>query len=320
MPSPTFLGVAAAGAQDSPLSPGASGSLVLTTTLDMPRKTAVGLLIVQWAPFSQNGLAELIPALTITDDAPDPADGVAPNSYHANLAGGSGGLAYNFGGVSVIPGGFDAGTFDELYPCGFAFTPYNVGLSRGLPAGSEITIAFTTSPSSVGLVYLRATLLAFTPAGLFEMCVGARTIDPANTEDGNHALIPLGDHTFSEFANTDAFVALVAAGDGPSGTLGPPYNTQSTIDGSETADDPSGNWTKVDSGSSADSDADGGYVSSIFVCDGATVDPAQPIDQFQINPGGLSAFGDVYALLGVMQYGGSAQPLGTPAAVRVFPA
>lgn len=335
MASPAFLGVAASDDLYVPYGgAGITGPLVLTTTIDIPAGTyqhPVSLVLLGLgAPSDFSGGASLGFSGPITDDAP--VTTMPVNGWEIANPDGAGGFAYNFGRPtdSCFPG-FDIGNFALKAGGGWGLGGFGmVGGSycfmltcypkRALPAGSQITIPFTTSGTPTTL--LRASLLAFQDGNQALVRLSARSMDPTDTSDGNSANIPLGDHVFSEIlAATEQMVCMVWADDAAT-SGGVVIGDQVT--GSETVDDLGGVWTKVEGGGYAASSELGGLVYSIYTADGAAIDRTQPMVNFEVSGLGVDDnIGDnaTFAAGTVMYRTQYAVPAtGTPAASRVFPA
>lgn len=294
MASPTFLGVVASDELYVPYGGGGITSpLVLTTTVDVPASThrhpLALCLIGLGAPSDFSGGAELGFDGPVVDDAA----GAAPaNVWEIANPDGDGGYAYNFGRPTdeCFPG-FDIGnaalnTDGSGWGLGgfgmvggsycFMLTCYP---SRPLPAGTEITVAFTTAGTPTTL--LRATVLAFSDAGTPLVELSARSMDPSDTSDGNGANLPLGGHTFDELIDTaEQLICMCWADDSAvaAGVVAPP-----TITGAETVDDLGGIWTLAEQGGYAASSQLGGLVYSIFTADGAVIDLTQPMVNFEVS-------------------------------------
>lgn len=332
MPAITFLGVVATGdlyASGAPV----SSPLELTTTIDMPLSArphyAPLVILLRVAPGVTAGGVSDFAVGTVSDDAPDPGDGIAANVYNELGAGGSGGYAYGFGRPTTE---CDAnfGTFgaDEAsYSGGSGIALVYCFPTRPIPAGSTISIPFTATEVTL----LGATVLGFLDAGDPEVNLSAKTITPANIEDGDSANIPLGDHIFSElFDGQEIVIAHVFADDSPvdSGSGRAP-GLLPVIDGAQTIDDDGvGSWTKVDAGGRANTSDFGGLIYSVFLADTNGIDLTQPMVTFTISDGigdstseprSGASDGGPFAGVGLYKIGFQSQVVGTPAASRVFP-
>lgn len=294
MPAPASLGLVAGGDLYSVFGGGGITSpLTLTTTVDIPRSRAPHftslVILLRIAPAHFGTFPTDIAVDTITDDAPDPADGVAANTYTFLAPDGDGAYAYDFGrpttecfadfDIQAFTGGYHGGTYVYAIAC----SP-----TRALPAGSTITIPFT--PGSQPTTLMSATVLAFTDAGGPAVSLSARTINPADTQDGNSHNVPLGDHTLDELYHAESptymLIAHVFADDSAidsSDSYAPGRTPQ--IGGSETITATGGAWTQVDAGGRPDTSAYGGLVYSVFTADASVVDLTEAMVQFTVSDG-----------------------------------
>lgn len=321
MASPAFLGVAATGELYNAYAPGGSGGLtsplVLTTTIDIPAWTylhPVSLVLVGLHAPSQFAGGAVLSLETITDDAPVTA--MPANLWPFGSDDGDGAFAYDFGRPTFSCfASFDIGNAVVFQIGGSECFMAACYPKRALPSGSQITIPFTVSGNDSTL--LRASLLAFQDGATGLVELSARTINPADTSDGVTGTVPLGSHVFSEILDdTEQLIAMAWADDAFSdGSL--------PIDGTETVDDTSGNWTKVDSGGYAATGSMGGLVYSIFTADGGVIDLTQPMETFEISDGiGVDdQFPGTQSRSGTVMYRTqyAVPPTGVPAASRVFP-
>lgn len=334
MASPTFLGVAASDELYVPYGgAGITGPLVITTTMDIPAGTYARpvqlVLLGLGAPSGFSGGADLAFSGPITDDAP--VTTMPANTWELGNPDGVGGMAYDFGrpttecfpSFDIGNAALKAGGGWGVGGLGMVGGSYCFMLScypkRALPAGTQITIPFTTSGTPTTL--LRATLLAFQDGNQALVRCSARTMDPTDTSDGDGANVPLGDHTFADLElSPNNYVLGMVWADDSAVSAGVPVAP--TISGFETVDDTSGNWTRVETGGYAASSELGGLVYSIFVADGSVVDSSLPFETFEVSGLGVDDhIGDNATFAGgtVMYRTQYAVPAGVPAASRVFP-
>lgn len=293
MSVPTSLGLVASGAVYLPYTTAdAASPLLLTTDVDIPASTfqdpVAIIILLRFATRNRSG-APTNPVATsyvVSDDAAGPGD---PNVYLEAPLGDSGALSYGFGiptvhtfpafDISVNGTNFDGGSEMATIVC----TP-----TRKIPAGSTIEIDFAGNyPASPPTTLVSATVLAAVDANPAVSVLSAQTIDPSNTGAGDGSATPLGDRAFSDIASGVELLVAHAWADDSAIYFSHGFSPGDTpaIDGSQTIDDSSGNWTKVDSGGYASTSAYGGLIYSVFTADASAIDLADGIVQFLISDG-----------------------------------
>lgn len=278
-----FLDVIASGTVDHGATPDVT-EIVLTTTLDAPAGSRL-VMVILTAPFNISGGSDANPA--------DPAlivdNSSVSDTWIAVPINSDPGKAYDFGSPADNKNEFDFGLFGSAFNNSAIVQAATSIATVDKPSGTE----FTVDTAGIGInggdtQYVHACILAFTSNATNDPTVqlSGRTIDPTEDHTGAGIGTPLGDWAFSDFDDTQTFIAIAGSANSPT-------------DGSESMIDVLGNWTSEDQDGSTDCMGDAsGVVIGVFIAEGPDVDPTQSIvGGFQQSVDGVTPTGQSAIML-----------------------
>lgn len=274
MASPTFLGTIGSASDDS----GAVTSLSFTVGTDVPfdpHNFVVFYIVasptlslpVQGADYSG----------FLSDNQPDPGGTGQPgNLYRAGEWGTGGDRVYAKG----TPNSTITANNGAILVSGDMSADLAVAVSYwGFTPGTVVTLDLAGQTAA----YLAIVGYAFSGVDVTDIALFVSgTINPANTETGLGALTPLSDVVFFDLPGiADDQVLAIVFTDSSHGSIS----------------DPSGNWTALDTDTSAST----GATWATFLVDGSTVDVTQSVIQFTTSTSGTSILdsrvgADIYGL------------------------